>query len=180
MRNLKFIILPILILLHAFGAKAQSGYKYVNIAGGYLTTPLNGITATLSLDFAGKYHDGFELFAEGYRGKYTQHLSFIPDTVTKKVVNTTNTTYHHTILVGGIYKPLLTRSKNTALRMKFGGGVGSNGKDFIIAPQAGFELSQAIGNNGFEVMLQQNNSYVFLDAQHWRSGLAIGFKIPLQ
>lgn len=160
MKNLKFIVLPILLLMHGFGAKAQSGYKYLDISGGFLTTPFKGLTSTLSLDFASKYHDGFEVFAEAYRSRFHEP-------------------FKHNYTAGFVYKPLITRSKNTAFRFKIGSGFGSNSDKFIIAPQAGFELSQTL-SGAFEIMLQQNNSYVFWDSQHWRSGFALGVKIPIE
>lgn len=165
MKYLKFFILPLWLLVNSFGASAQSGYKYFNLAGGYLYKPLNGLTGSISIEFAHKYHSSFDLFAEGYINRYKE-----TETNTERVTR-------QNYLLGFAFKPLITRSKNTSFRLKLGSGFGSNGSDFIIAPQAGFELSQAL-NGGFEIMVQQNNSYVFWDTQHWRSGVALGFKIP--
>lgn len=178
MRYLKFIIIPLWLMLNGLGAKAQSGYTYFNVSGGYLFKPLNGLTGTISLEFASKYHNSFEIFAEGYRSKYKQVNTYVVDTVTKRTVTDINNKIRQNYLLGFVYKPLITRSKNTTVRFKMGSGFGSNGKDFIVAPQAGFEISEAL-SGGVELMLQQNNSYVFWDVQHWRSGAALGIKIPI-
>jgi len=180
MRSIKYLFFPLWFLVFTYtNANAQSGYKYVTVTGGYLIKPLNGLTGTISLDFANKHHNVWSLFGEAYRAKYVQQL--LPDTITKMMVNKTYLTKNSirtNYLVGALFKPIIVRSKNTSFRLKVGAGVGTDGKLLLIAPQGGFELSQAFWR-GYEFVLQQNNSYVFFDAQRWRSGVALGVKIPL-
>lgn len=158
--------------------KAQNGYQYIDFNFTYLDKPFGGINGTVALDFAGKYHDGYEIYLEAFKSKYTRHLNFISDTVTKIVNHVTLHSIRYNYTGGFIYKPLLFRSSNLSFRLKTGLGIGSDTNNLLVETIAGFELSRAM-KGGFELVLEQNNAYVFNDTQVWRSGLAMGIKIPL-
>lgn len=176
MKMRKILLFGLLVFLSSW-AKAQSGYKYLDLSGGYLFQPRNGFVGTLALEFTNADHGAYEFFVQGFVDRYRQQRSFMPDTVTKALVAETKSVYHQNYLAGIVIKPLILRSKNTTLRFRIGTGFGSNLTRFIVAPQAGFELAQAF-SGGLELMVQQNNSYVLWDDQHWRSGLSVGIKFP--
>jgi hypothetical protein len=156
MKKALFIALSIFLL--GTNVKAQNGTKFLSLRGGYFFN--DAFSTTLSLDISTKYFNQNEIFAEYYQ-KYEE-------VKTKSVMG------------GFVLKPVFWRNVNTAVRLRMGAGVGSNTEKFILAPQAGFEFAQSIGN-GFDFLIINRNQYILFGnlAERWRFGLEAGIRIPI-
>src|SRR5690606_15581122 len=99
---MKRALLIFLLLCTGYLAQAQNGYTYLGIRGGWVIE--DSYTATINLDFSGKYHSSFELYGEYYQNTKSKYESFMG---------------------GFVFKPVLTRNKNSLLRLRFGGGLGA-------------------------------------------------------
>jgi hypothetical protein len=161
---MKKIIFFIPLWLMALAVSAQSGYKYINASVGMMYP--DAYNLTLNYEWVNKYHNTWELGGEYYAKRET----FNNDHPFKSPYNW---------LIGPVYKPVLSRSKNVTFRFPMGARLGSNRDSFIAALQLGFELSTTF-RSGLEFMITQKNQYVFFaDDSNWRIGLGVGLKIPL-
>ncbi len=177
MKNMLLITL-IISVFYLPKANAQNGYQYLNLGIGYLDKPNHGLTGSIAMEFMGKYLNSWEVYVQASKLSYAQTNSTITDSLSSKISTTIKQQTNYNYTAGLIYKHLVLRSRNTCLRIKGGLGVGSDTNSLIIETIAGFELSKTL-KGGFELVLQQNNGYVFHSNQSWRSGFALGFKIPL-
>ena len=169
------LITFIILLITCSIVKAQSGYSFIDLSGGYFRIPNNGFNGHLSLDFSNKYHNEYDIYIDGFAAKYIQHYT---DSVNHQAVYRSKNTTNQNFLIGVTYKPVLLRNKNTTFRFKGGMGIGSNTQAFVYGFQIGLQLEHTL-SNGFEVYIAQNDGLIFRDEQNWRMGASIGFKIPL-
>lgn len=169
--NKKLLVAAVAFLLLSSHLNAQTGYRYISAYGGYYHS--RTLAAGLSVDFAKADHSTYAFFTEGYR-YHTQTLAIKgSDSFLKEE-------YQNILLVGVLYKKLLFRSRNNSLRFLFGAAAGSSSsRDFVAAPQAGFEFTRTFTGE-WELMLQQKNSYIFrAPGKNWFSGLNAGVKLPV-
>ncbi|KEQ28809.1 hypothetical protein N180_19785 [Pedobacter antarcticus 4BY] len=145
------------LLFTGYLAKAQQGYTYIGVRGGWVAN--DAYTGTINLDFSSKYFSSYELFGEVYDKSKSDYRSY---------------------MAGVVYKPTLTRNKNSLLRFRAGVGIGSGNDKFIAAPQLGLEFAQAIMNN-VDLLFVNRNQVVFFDPKNtrWRVALEVGFRFPL-
>lgn len=161
---MKKLIFFIPFWLFAYSVSAQSGYKYINASVGMMYPEAYNLS--VNYEFVTKYHNTWELGGE----YFAKRESFNSDNPLKSPYNW---------MIGPVYKPVLSRSKNVTFRLPMGVRGGSNRTGFIAAPQIGFELSKTF-RSGVEFMVTQKNQYVFfVDDSNWRIGLSVGFKFPL-
>lgn len=154
---MKKILILLLLFCTGYLAKAQDGYTFLGIRGGWVVE--DSYTATINLDISGKYYSSFEIYGEYYK----------------------NTTSEYESYMGGVvFKPALTRNKNSLLRLRLGAGIGAGNDKFLASPQIGLEFSQALFNN-IDILLINRNQFVFFDdkSNRWRVGLELGFRIPI-
>ncbi|MBF8965529.1 hypothetical protein I0P70_19925 [Pontibacter sp. FD36] len=144
-----------LLLLVVLPCRAQEGYTHLNVAGGWMYK--DALTANLALEFSKRHYNSCEIFGDAYKSNVDDSKSW---------------------LVGAAYKPMITRSKNTFLKLRVGAGIGSNTEHFIGALQAGLELGYVLPGN-VVLMLQQKNEGVLRVNHNFRTGLLAGIKIPL-
>jgi hypothetical protein len=161
---MKKFILMVTLSLFGFAVSAQSGYKFINFSGGLLYP--GAYNLSVNYEFVGKYHNTWELGGEYYVKKETlssEHPFRSP----------------YNWMIGPVFKPVLSRSKNVTFRFPMGFRAGSNRIGFIAAPQMGFELSRTFSSE-VEILITQKNQYVFFESQNnWRIGILVGLKIPL-
>ncbi|TPE41558.1 hypothetical protein [Pontibacter mangrovi] len=144
-----------LLLLIVLPCRAQEGYTHLNLAGGWMYK--DALTANLALEFSKRHYNSYEIFGDAYKSNVDDSKNW---------------------LVGAAYKPMLTRSRNTFLKLRLGAGIGSNTEHFIGALQAGLELGYVLPGN-VVLMLQQKNEGVLRVNHNFRTGLLAGIKIPL-
>jgi hypothetical protein len=150
-------------LLSFTQVRAQEGYTHLNLSAGRVLN--GGVNGTVALEFSKRYHNSYEIFLDVYNK--TSKFSDLPS-----VNLETN------VLVGGNYKPMLSRNKNTYLKARLGGGIGSNNIKFIAGLQAGLELGYVLPGNTV-LIIQQKNDFVFWANTKFRPGVLVGIKLPL-
>lgn len=154
---MKKALLLALLFMAAINVKAQNGTKYFSLRGGWVAK--NAFSGTLSYDYNTHYFNQNEIFVEYYQNYKNHDIK--------------------TIMGGFVLKPVLIRSGNTAVRLRFGAGIGTTTSKFVAAPQLGAEFAQSIGK-GFDILLISRNQYVFWgNADRWRVGVEAGIRIPL-
>jgi hypothetical protein len=151
------LLIVFVLLFTGYLAKAQEGYTYIGVRGGWAAN--NAYICTINLDFSSKYFSSYELFGEVYDKANSDYRSYMG---------------------GVVYKPTLTRNKNSLLRLRAGVGVGSGNDKFIAAPQLGLEFAQTLGNN-VDLLFVNRNQLVLFDQKStkWRVGLEVGVRFPL-
>ena len=156
MKNVALLI--VLVFMVAINVGAQNGTKYFSLRGGWVAE--SAYIGTLSYDWNTRYFDQNEFFAEYYQDYKIPNIK--------------------TFMGGFAVKPILFRSKNTAIRYRFGASIGTTITSFIAAPQVGFEFSQSLGS-GFDFLIMNRNQYVFFGntPERWRVGVEVGLRIPI-
>ena len=79
---------------------------------------------------------------------------------------------------GAAYKPTISRGKNSNIRWRFGADLGANRKGFQASIYIGLEYSYSF-RNGMQVFVMQKNDFVFWTRDHFRNGLLVGVKFPI-
>ncbi len=154
----KVILFIAFTLMVAISVKAQNGTKYFSFRGGWVAE--SAYMGTLSFDLNTRYFNQNEVFAEYCQDYRTRSIK--------------------TFMGGFVVKPVLFRSKNTAVRYRFGGSIGTTLSSFVAAPQIGFELSQSLGSGFDFLVMNRNQVLLFGDiSEHWRVGLEVGLRIPI-
>lgn len=155
---MKRVCLLIALIFMVAIVKAQNGTKYFSLRGGWIAE--SAYIGTLSYDFNTIYFNQNEVFAEYYQDYKTPSIK--------------------TFMGGFAVKPVLFRSKNTAIRYRFGASMGTTVSSFVAAPQVGFEFSQSLGS-GFDFLIMNRNQYVLFGdtPERWRVGVEVGIRIPI-
>ncbi len=155
---MKKVSLLIALIFMVAIVKAQNGTKYFSLRGGWVAE--SAYIGTLSYDFNTRYFNQNEVFAEYYQDYKNPSIK--------------------TFMGGFAVKPVLFRSKNTAIRYRFGASMGTTVSSFVAAPQVGFEFSQSLGS-GFDFLIMNRNQYVLFGdtPERWRVGVEVGIRIPI-
>ncbi|MEB2786531.1 hypothetical protein [Algoriphagus persicinus] len=149
------ILLPLFLLVCS--AHAQNGNLFLSFKGGYGVRKIAFMG--FSFDYSTKYNAQNEIFAD-----------FQSD----------NENNYHTVLAGFGIKPILVRSANSAIRLLFGGSVGSDFERFIAAPHAGFELSQTLKTRIDLFIGNKNQVLLWVPrSKRWRFIAFGGVRFPL-
>jgi hypothetical protein len=117
---MKKLIFSIPFWLVSFSLSAQSGYKYINASVGMMYP--EAFNLSLNYEFVTKYHNTCELGSEYFAKRET----FNSDNPLKSPYNW---------LIGPVFKPVLSRSKNITFRFPMALRGGSNRSGFIAAPR---------------------------------------------
>lgn len=155
---MKKAILIAFLFMAAINVKAQNGLKFFSLRGGWVAK--NAFSGTLSYDFNTRYFNQNEVFAEYYQN-YKHHD-------------------YKSIMGGFVLKPVMFRNGNTAVRYRFGAGIGTTTRKFVAAPQLGFEFAQSVGS-GIDLLIMNRNQFTFWGdgKDRWRVGIEAGIRIPL-
>ncbi|GHT53638.1 hypothetical protein FACS189451_03810 [Bacteroidia bacterium] len=166
MKSKKIFIL-IIGLVFALNIQAGDGDVSFNVAGGWQFDKT--FNAVIALEKEIKYHNSYELYFD-LANAYT----FAPD---GKIYS--NTFWKYPSILGGLaYKPTLLRGKNTSLKMRGGAALGVNKNGFECGIDLGLEYSYSFKNR-WKIFVWQKNDVVFWTRDHWRTGILIGVKIPI-
>lgn len=177
---MKKLIYLFAILLSSVGsAYSQDGYTHFIARGGYLYKDAG--TLSLGFDFAKEYYSSYEVTATFVRSTSKKITN-------ESVYNESDSTYsqrelkhsYENLLLGIQYKPLLLRSKNTAIKFRFGGFIGTDWSNFIASPNIGVEFIQSL-TPGVDISFTNNNGYFFWATKptRWRNTAEIGIRIAL-
>ena len=130
-----------------------------------------GFDATVAWEHETKYHHAWEYFATGYL-KYCDD----PDAghVTTKSFWDSYNTWH----VGIAYKPCVSRGRNHHGNARLGVSGGSDRHRFVGGIHVGYEHSYAL-RYGWQLFFQVKEDVVIRGEDLFRTGLAVGVKVPL-
>ena len=166
--HMKRILLILSLSLAVLPSVAGNGDKFFNLsAGGQWKNTVNAI---IGFESETKYHNAWEMYVDlstAYE-KCPQH----------GVVDSKSFWAYKTFGIGGAYKPLIYRGKNSTLRWRLGADLGANRRGFQASLDLGFEYAYSL-RSGIQLFVMQKNDFVFWTRDHFRNGVLIGVKFPL-
>lgn len=130
-----------------------------------------GLDATVSFEKELKYHNALEFFATGY-------LQWDTDEHAGHITKESFWHSYNTWSVGMAYKPCLHRGRNHHGNLRLGVSGGSDLSYFIGIVHVGYEHSYAL-KGGWELFFQLKEDVAIGAKDLWRTGGALGVKIPL-
>lgn len=164
----KILLSTLMIILFALKSFAGDKDKHFTIAGGWQFK--NTINALISLEFETKYHNAWEIYVD-LSNAYTK----CPE---HNRIDSKSFWDYKTFGIGAAYKPTFWRGKNSTLRWRAGADLGANRGGFQASVEIGIEYNYCF-RNGMQFFMLQKNDFVFWTRDHFRNGLLIGLKIPL-
>lgn len=164
----KILMVMILVIISNNAAKAGEGDTFFNVAGGWQWK--NTVTALFSLEFETQHHNAWEISVD-----LANAYDVCPD---HGIIDSKSFWNYPTFGIGGAYKPTISRGKNTTLRARLGGDLGGNRKGFQASIDIGLEFNYAF-RNGMQFFVLQKNDFVFWTRDHYRNGVLIGLKLPI-
>lgn len=164
------LLLAVLLSFMMQSVAAQSNSNHVLVSVGALYE--RGFDATLSYEHETKYHNSWEYFMNYY-------IKYDEDPVAGHITKESFWNNYRTWLVGAAYKPCVNRGRNHHGNVRFGGSIGSDTDDIIGGIHLGYEHTWTL-YRGWELFLQAREDFVIRGEDNFRTGVAIGFKIPLQ
>lgn len=166
--RLVFLSLVMLAVMPAFAQyNANVNHAMLSVGASYE----RGLDATLSYEHKTKYHNAWEYFAMVYC-KYEKDDVF--GHYTKKSFWRSYNTWH----IGAAYKPCTARGRNHHGNLRLGASLGSDRSEVIGAAHVGYEHSYAL-KGGWEFFFQLKEDVVFNGKDTFRTGVALGVKLPL-
>ncbi len=167
----KFILLAAIMALTVSSAFAQmsSNVNHLNIAVGALYE--RGLDATISYEHETRYHHAWEYFANGY-------IQWAEDPDAGHVTKQSFWHNYFTYSIGIAYKPCVVRGRNHHGNLRIGVSGGSDTEKMIGAAHIGYEHTYAL-RNGFQVFWQIKEDVVLRGEDLFRTGVALGVKLPL-
>ncbi len=165
---MKKILLGMALLAGSLTAKAGNGDSFWNVSGGWQWK--NTVNAVIGFEKETKYHNAYELYVD---------LATAYETCPQHgVVDSKSFWAYKTFGIGGAYKPAFWRGKNSNVRLRMGADLGANRKGFQASIDLGLEYSYSF-RSGVQLFVMQKNDFVFWTRDHFRNGLLVGIKIPL-
>lgn len=170
-------IFAITAVLLVFKAVSFAGEKEVLIGlhGGlyYQKTAC----AMLEFDFERKYHNVWSVYAD-----LTNRPGYCE--VDQTYFCTETFWDYQTLALGVAYKHEIVRRRNLNLRARIGVDAGTecrhrvNEYGFCMSAEVGFELSWVFKNR-VRLCVSQRNDFCFFTEKHFKNGIMIGLKLPL-
>lgn len=165
---MKKILCSMTLLLVACAVKAGNGDMFWNISGGWQWK--NTVNVMVGFEKETKYHNAYELYVD---------LATAYETCPQHgIIDSKSFWAYKTFGIGGAYKPSFWRGKNSNMRLRMGADLGANRKGFQASIDLGLEYSYSF-RSGVQIFVMQKNDFVFWTRDHFRNGLLVGFKIPL-
>ena len=173
--TMKKILLTLVTIISLMGfAQAEEGGVTLNPQFGAFYQ--KGVNAVLELEFESRYFHSWNVyldFCNTFKYCENDHTFFCEETFWD----------YQTIAIGVAYKYELIRWRNANLKARLGFDLGADyyKKDdytFYMSAEVGFELSYTLRNR-VQLSLIQKNDFCFLTRDHFKNGLLVGIKIPL-
>ncbi len=142
------------LCLLVWAAQAQEGFQYGLLQFGWQQPQAWSVSA--GFDVVTRYHNSVELA-----------LSFEhPQKANDE------------LLLGLVYKPVLIRGKNSAIKLRLGVLAGSDQHSFVGGPQGGWEWQYSLGAH-LDFLVLNQYSYCWGSERSWRVGVALGLRMTL-
>jgi hypothetical protein len=132
----------------------------------------SGCDATIAYEHENKYHHAWEYFATGY-------LKYATDPEAGHITKQSFWHNYNTWHVGIAYKPCVNRGRNHHGNARLGVSGGSNLHRFVGGIHVGYEHSYAL-KHGWEIFFQVKEDVVIKGEDLFRTGIAVGVKVPLR
>lgn len=167
----KFFLFAIMMACTVSSAFAQmsSNVNHLNFAVGALYE--RGFDATLSYEHETRYHHAWEYFLNGY-------IKWAVDPDAGHVTRQSFWHNYFTYNIGIAYKPCVVRGRNHHGNLRIGISGGSDTEKIIGAAHLGYEHTYAL-RNGVQVFWQIKEDVVLRGEDLFRTGMALGVKLPL-
>ncbi len=150
--------------LLAQAALAGDNEGRVGIGAGILCP--RGLCATLSYEAEGRFHNAWELFAQGCLrrdGRRDHGKPFWKG--------------YRTWTVGAAFKPCVVRGRNNYGSLRLGGSLGSDLDRFLGAVHLGYEHDYRLGR-GWQAYWQAGADIVIVGGDVFRAVASFGFRMP--
>lgn len=170
----KHLLIVMAVFSLALSAKAGEGDILLNAKiGAFYQKSFNGL---LELEFERKYSNCWVAYLDlcnAYRYCEIDHTIFCDDTFWD----------YQTFAVGVGYKHNLVRWQNMNLRAQLGFDIGADyckeeNYSFYMSAEISIEMTFSLRNRT-QLCLIQKNDFCFFTRDHFKNGLLIGIKIPL-
>lgn len=172
MKRLLFILLLSLpfFCLYAADESFGDGNHYVHASVGYAYKKTFG--TFVGFEWERKYYHAWEAY-----------IDLTTTYITCPIDNTMWCTYafwnYKNATIGLAYKPALVRWKNSNLRGRVGVDMGMNQREkYTISLDFGIEYAYSFPNR-IQICFTQKNDVQFLNRYHFKSGLYVGIKVPV-
>lgn len=164
----KIILLLLTTLTLPLASYGQRNNDRISLGVGALYQ--RGLDATLAFEHETKHHNMWEFFGNAYLKWYEcetcNHVC--PESFWKE---------YRTWEVGVAYKPCVARGKNHFGNLRLGVGGGSDTNHFMGGLHVGYEHNYAL-RKGWYMFWQARTELMLKGRDLFRTGIAIGFKIP--
>lgn len=164
----KILLLIVMCISFSVPGFAGDGDKFFSISTGWQYR--RTVSTTIAIEFEGRHHNAWELYAD-------LATTYKTCDGCNKICKDAFFDYK-TWGIGLARKTVISRGKNSLLRLRLGGDLGTNPKGFQCSLEAGLEWSYSFKNN-MQFFVQQKNDFIFWNRYHFRNGVMVGFKIPL-
>lgn len=164
------ILLAITCMCICLGASAQRNSGRLSLGAGLLYK--NGAEMTLAYEHEMNYRHIWEFFANGYLQwsdcRTCGHIC--PESFWKN---------YRTWGIGAAYKPCVIRGRNHYGSLRLGASGGSDTEKFVAGIHLGYEHSYVL-RNGWTFYWQVKNDVIIRGADLFRTGVALGIKLPIK
>ncbi|MBQ2528029.1 MAG: hypothetical protein II544_04685 [Spirochaetales bacterium] len=166
----RFLLVALVSMVTALGAYASDRTTRVGLSTSLLYE--RGWDATLLVERETRYHNAWEYFANVYlKWEDCPSCGHVCPESFWHSYNTWN--------IGFAYKPMAYRSRNLVGRMRFGASLGSDTDEVIGGIHLGYEQDYEL-RHGLVLFWQAKSDMIINGRDLFRTGLAIGIKIPVK
>lgn len=169
MKKVFFALVVLFTLCGSMPVKADEGSNRIMLGVGALYE--RGLDVTLSYEHETTYHNTWEYFANAYL-KYEECEScghICPESFWHS---------YNSWDLGIAYKPCVVRNRNNDGNLRIGGFVGSDTNEVIGGGTVGYEHNYTL-KGGFQLYWQVKSDIVINGKDLFRTGIVLGFKLPL-
>ncbi|MCE8723473.1 hypothetical protein [Phocaeicola vulgatus] len=164
------ILLTITCMCICLGASAQRNSGRLSLGAGLLYK--NGAEMTLAYEHEMNYRHIWEFFANGYLQwsdcRTCGHIC--PESFWKN---------YRTWGIGAAYKPCVIRGRNHYGSLRLGASGGSDTHKFVAGIHLGYEHNYVL-RSGWTFYWQVKNDVIIRGADLFRTGVALGIKLPIK
>ena len=166
----RFLLVALVSMVTALGAHASDRTARVGLSTSLLYE--RGWDAALLVERETRYHNAWEYFANVYlKWEDCPSCGHVCPESFWHSYNTWN--------IGFAYKPMAYRSRNLVGRMRFGASLGSDTDEVIGGIHLGYEQDYEL-RHGLVLFWQAKSDMIINGRDLFRTGLAIGIKIPVK
>ena len=166
----KTILLAITCMCICLGASAQRNSGRLSLGAGLLYK--NGAEMTLAYEHEMNYRHTWEFFANGY-------LQWSDCRTCGHICPESFLRNYRTWGIGAAYKPCVIRGRNHYGSLRVGASGGSDTHKFVAGIHLGYEHNYVL-HSGWTFYWQVKNDVIIKGADLFRTGIALGIKLPIK